>query len=229
MSAVPMEIPTHVAQQINPDMENPVGVSCVYTFNDDFYLNEDDTNDTLTRKFEFPYSRSTYWTQFRYAWNNNHRPLDVDLYVVDDNGSVHVSFLGRKGQNMWHDLPFPIPSVRFSSENCKIYLKIRTSIPHINTNHVHIRVKLLGFQNLIRNHHEELVYSVMNTDSPEHAAFIIYPENNGHTYNITNNPYKIRDIEFSTNSTYLTRIYPMSHYFGDREEESGSESEDVNE
>lgn len=224
MSATNMEIPTNIARSINPNIESPINVSCIYTFRDDFSSEDGNGNDFILKKYSLPYADSVYWTQFRYAWNNL-SDLNVDLCLKNSNGSVHTFDLGRKRQNLWHNLPLPIPSVKFSPRNCEIYLKLHVPQVHITTERVYIRVKIIGFQNLLtcnneNDGHDSHVYALM--DNNQDVSTILYPDNNLN-YNITSNPSDIIDISHACNSENLIKVYPMSHYFGEEDEVSDSE------
>jgi hypothetical protein len=147
----PINFPTAVPVKINPNNHNAIQSSVVYTFNNnDAIINEDGS-----RLYKLPYSKNTFWTNFKYSIygynNNNNLPLQMALKLVTTaNPNRYDYYLlpqEDKHPNSWYDTVWPIPSLKLDNgvNSGGIYLKV--VIPK-DYNNFELKISLLGYINL---------------------------------------------------------------------------------
>lgn len=151
-----MEIPTELAQTINPSIQDPLSKSIVYTFT----LNQTDkytlthSNNLLDEdqlSIKFPYSNDTFWIQIRSAHFSENGNLDYNLsYMLQiryDNGQVYyVTPELNLIKSTWQPLKFPVPSIKSNIAGAKLIIKAPNGFftNYKNT----FRLFFLGFQDL---------------------------------------------------------------------------------
>ena len=75
-----MNIPQEIPKKINPEIQDYISKSVIYTFNTkDIY--HDKHGNILYR---FPYSNNTYWTNFKYSCYNITKNISelLDLEII---------------------------------------------------------------------------------------------------------------------------------------------------
>jgi hypothetical protein len=148
-----MEIPTLIAEAINPGLNNYVERSVVYTFNK---LSAYDATDTHYI-FRFPYSANTFWTNYKYVIyapdKSSYNPLNIGVKakLADvDQSHILVPTLERDA-NEWYDTHWPIPSVRPNNDSY-IYFEVSKTPDEF-------RISLLGFIDLFPTSHSYMCLS----------------------------------------------------------------------
>lgn len=156
-----MDIPTDIPRRINPEIQDPISKSVLYTFsakdkyrNDDGYL-----------IYKFPYSKNTYWTNFKYTSYNNttnqYLCLEIGLELVTNDGYTYcVQMLHDRENKKWYDTDWPLPSIKTLGEKAGIYFKVK---PPSNNPLYSITISLLGFEDLFPKVENYLLLSSLDT------------------------------------------------------------------
>ena len=117
-----MNIPTDIVQRINSELDDPISKSTIYTFMPGTHRYDDDGN----MLFQFPYSKNTYWTNYKYICDV---PIDLEfelILVTNDEYICILSSSTEKKQIIWHDTTWPLPSINIPF-NAGIYLRVKPS------------------------------------------------------------------------------------------------------
>lgn len=182
-----MDIPTDIPTLINPNIQDYVSKSVIYTFSTkDFYI--DDEKNILYR---FPYSKNTYWTNFKYSCFNitknqsEHLEIGIELRTTDGY-KYTLKNMEELEDKKWYDTIWPIPSIYTLGTDACIDFKIKP--PSDNTSIYNVVISLLGFMDLFPNNTTYLLLSPFNTYQFIFSNF----ENSGSIYNVENDDY-IRD------------------------------------
>jgi hypothetical protein len=203
-----MDICTDVALSINPTMDARHN-SVVYTFNN---------NERIIRMngdimYKFPYSKGTWWTNFKYCvYPISNQQLIISIILITDEGYSYI--ISRESfieQNKWTDTVWPLLSVNMSgnmninkSHNSGLYFKIK---PLKGDEDIQISIKLLGFRNLFPKSENYILISPIKTYQ---FVFTEFENEDGTTsgtmYNIEHIDY-IRDIINKSFIVYLIDDY----------------------
>jgi hypothetical protein len=192
-----MNIPTEIPRRINPQITDPVSHSILFQFK-----NEDAKIDAQNNSFYiFPYSKNTFWTNFKYScWGINdsiREDLKISIILITSDGYTYEIVPEEEvRQHTWYTTVWPIPSVK-TSNKAGIYFKIK---PFQNKHLKYfLRITLLGYLNLFPNANHYLLLSPLDT-----YQFVFHKNEsqveddvemfaNGTIYNVENYDY-IRDI-----------------------------------
>jgi hypothetical protein len=208
-----MDIPTGVALTINPTMDALYN-SVVYTFNDNdkLFTNNGDI------MYKFPYSKGTWWTNFKYSvYPISNQQLIISVVLITNEGYTYV--ISRESfiqQNEWNDTIWPLLSLNTSGNNYNnynnyninnksgLYFKIK---PLKGDENIHISIKLVGFRNLFPKSENYILISPVKTYQ---FVFTEFENEDGTTdgtmYNVEHVDY-IRDI---INKSFL--VYMLADY-----------------
>ncbi len=193
-----MYIPTDIPQRINPALQDPLAHSIVYSFPNDLATR---TNDG-SYLFRFPYSRDTFWTNFRYSlYGVDNAELDVGIELITTNNFTYdILPLQPKQGSQWHDTVWPLPSSNGSPDSGVFYIRVRpSSVFQLQ----HFRLHLLGFMDLFPRVQNYLLLTERDT-----YQFVFYMNDgqDGRVYNVENQVY-IQDIVNNAQG-----IRPISRY-----------------
>jgi hypothetical protein len=186
-----MNIPIDIPRRINPAIQDPVSKSVVYSFtNRDAYL-----GDEGYHRYKFPYSKDTYWTNFKYSCYNieTNKPvrLEIGLELKTSDGFTYcVQMLHEREDRKWHHTEWPFPSVYTFGGPAGLYFKVK--LPS-NMAIYSVNISLLGFMDLFPNVKNYLLLSTLDT-----YQFVFHKneddiENKSIISNVENYDY-IRDI-----------------------------------
>jgi hypothetical protein len=181
-------IPTEIHSKINPDIEDPISKSVIYSFTakDTSYDNQ---NNIL---YKFPYSKDTYWTNFKYSCYNiiTNQPvqLEIGIELVTTDGFVYcVQMLHKREDKKWYETEWPVPSVKTDGFNAGIYFKI--NLPEDRENYS-LNISLLGFMDLFPSVNNYILLSTLDTyQFVFNKNEVDENENRGTIWNIENYPY----------------------------------------
>jgi len=198
-----MNFPVDIPKRINPQMADPVSKSVIYTPQPEDYTKDTDGN-ILVR---FPYSKDTYWTNFRYTcYGPTQESLTLGIILITSEGYTYkVSGPQIREQRKWYDTTWPIPSVYTNGETTGVYLWIT---PPADANKYVITVSLLGFMDLFPKVENYLLLSPLDTYQ---FAFCKYelddlPDARGAIYDVNTYGY-IQEINIKTCGNRLINIY----------------------
>jgi hypothetical protein len=188
-----MNIPTDIPKRINPEIQDPISKSVVYSFTSkDAYYNEEGYI-----MYKFPYSRNTYWTNFKYSCYNvvTNQPVRVEIGLeleTTDGYMYCVQMLHERQDKVWYNTEWPFPSVKTVGQKAGLYFKVK--MPSDNAQY-NLAISLLGFEDLFPKVESYLLLSTLDTyqwvfskfeyDDPDMSA--------GSIYNVEHYDY-IRDI-----------------------------------
>ncbi len=201
-----MDIPTEIPNRINPFVQDYVSKSVIYTFN---------TKDVCIDKdgsilYRFPYSRDTFWTNFKYSCYNmtteTYERLRFEIILITtDEYEYNIKLLDTYNDKMWYDMDWPIPSVNTLGSIAGVYFKVR---PPINSKHIYnIVISVLGFTDLFPKSEYYLLHSPLDTYQFILSKFENDPEYpTGSIYNIEHYDY-IREIIPKSYTIYMTKDY----------------------
>lgn len=137
-----MDIPTRIAEAINPGRDDYISRSVVYTFNK---LSAYEVTDTHYI-FRFPYSENTFWTNYKYVLHSseksslNHLKIGIKVRLQNDE-KYTISQSDELEPSKWYSIAhWVIPSVRPNNDNY-IYFKVSKTPDEF-------RISLLGFTDL---------------------------------------------------------------------------------
>jgi hypothetical protein len=182
-----MDIPTDIPTLINPHIQDYISKSVIYTFSTkDFYL--DDEKNILYR---FPYSKNTYWTNFKYSCfnitKNQQEHLEIGIELRTSDGYKYtIKSMEDLENKKWYDTVWPIPSIYTVGTEACIDFKIKP--PSDNKSIYNVVISLLGFMDLYPNNNTYLLLSPFDTYQFIFSKF----ENGGSIYNVEHEDY-IRD------------------------------------
>ena len=183
-----MDIPTDIPCRINPDIQDPISKSVIYTFTTkDFYLDND--KNILYR---FPYSKDTYWTNFKYSCYNitKNRPEQLEFGIelrTTDGYKYCIKSVENLEDKKWYDTIWPIPSINTIGTDASIDFKIT---PPSDKNSIYnIVISLLGFIDLFPKVENYLLLSPFDTYQFVFSEYESY----GSIHNVEHYDY-IRDI-----------------------------------
>ena len=147
-----MNIPIDIPKRINPKIQDPISKSVIYYFpTKDSIIDTD--GDIL---FKFPYSKDTFWTNFKYSYYGYNEPLEIGIKLITSNGySYEIAPQIVREQMRWEDTIWPLPSIK--TANGGIYLKIKPVTDN------ELSISLLGFMNLYPSVEHYLLISPIDT------------------------------------------------------------------
>jgi hypothetical protein len=188
-----MDIPTDIPRYINPDIQDPISKSVIYTFTSrDFYLDND--KNILYR---FPYSQNTFWTNFKYSCynitKNQYERLEIGIELRTFNGYKYcIKPIDNLENKKWYDTIWPIPSINTIGTDASVDFKIIP--PSDNKSTYNIIISLLGFTDLFPKVENYLLISSLDTYQFVFAKYEVDDlEPRGVIYNVENYDY-IREI-----------------------------------
>lgn len=153
-----MNIPTNIPRRINKSVNNVESLSVVYIPQEDKHIYEDDGSILI----RFPYSKNTFWTNFKYSClNQNNIKLKTELIIKTSNDHMYtVLTINETEQNQWHDTKWAIPSVNTIDHDAGIYLKLYNcrDLPKYT-----IRISILGFLHIYPDVIQYFLLSQQNT------------------------------------------------------------------
>jgi hypothetical protein len=164
-----MDIPTDIPRRINPEIQDPVSKSVVYTFSaKDGHF---DKEGNLI--YKFPYSKDTYWTNFKYTCYNTTKNepelLEIGLELVTSDGySYCIQMLHERQDKVWYDTEWPFPSIYTFGSQAGLYFKV--TLPSGNSLYS-INISLLGFEDLFPKVENYLLLSFLDTYQFEFSKF----------------------------------------------------------
>jgi len=182
-----MDIPTDIPTLINPHIQDYISKSVIYTFSTkDFYI--DDEKNILYR---FPYSKNTYWTNFKYSCfnitKNQQEHLEIGIELRTSDGYKYtIKSMEDLENKKWYDTVWPIPSIYTVGTEACIDFKIKP--PSDNKSIYNVVISLLGFIDLFPNNNTYLLLSPFDTYQFIFSNF----ENGGSIHNVEHEDY-IRD------------------------------------
>ena len=140
-----MNIPIDIPRRINPEIQDPISKSVIYSF-----TTKDSHIDNVGHiMYQFPYSKNTYWTNFKYScYNITGQPilLEIGLEVETSDGYKYcVQTLEEREDKKWYDTNWPFPSVKTAENKAGLYFKVK---PPSNEIIYSINISLLGFMDL---------------------------------------------------------------------------------
>jgi hypothetical protein len=182
-----MDIPINIPRQINPEIQDPISKSVVYSFT----TKDSHINNTGYIMYQFPYSKNTYWTNFKYSCYNDITgqpiPLEIGLELETSDGYTYcVQMLHERQDKVWYNTEWPFPSVKTVGQKAGLYFKIK---PPSNEVKYTIYISLLGFMDLFPNVENYLLLSTLDT------------------YQLVFSKFEYDDPDLSTGS-----IYNVEHY-----------------
>ena len=148
-----MDIPTRIAAAIDPDHDEYVARSVVYTFNK---LSAYEVTDTHCI-FRFPYSANTFWTNYKYVLHSSEKSslnhLNIGIKVRLQNGEKYtISPSDELEPSRWYSIAYwVIPSVQPNNDSY-IYFKVSNTTDEF-------RISLLGFTDLFPKAHSYALLS----------------------------------------------------------------------
>jgi len=186
-----MDTPIDI-KRINPDIQDPVSKSVIYSFSTKDGLIDKD-GDIL---YKFPYSKDTFWTNFRYSCygvnGSFNKQLHIGIILVTSDGYTYtIADKEERVQEKWLDTVWPIPSVKAKNDGA-IYFKVKPI--GIKDLICEVSIKLLGFMDLFPAVNHYFLLSSFDTYQYEFSKF---EEDENHScgsiYNVENYDY-IRDL-----------------------------------
>jgi hypothetical protein len=157
-----MEIPTSIPVRINPNIQDPISKSVVYTFETrDLHF---DKNGNII--YTFPYSKDTYWTNFKYSCynitKNESEELEIGLELnTSDNYQYEIIKMQQFENKKVYDTVWPIPSINTIGTDAAIYFKVK--YPSEKESKYSIVISLFGFMDLFPKMENYLLLSPLDT------------------------------------------------------------------
>lgn len=201
-----MDIPIEIVKSINPDIQDPVSKSVIYTFSArDLYYNS--SGYTL---YKFPYSKDTYWTNFKYSCYNitKNEPAELEIgieFVTSDDYEYCAKMLQNHQNKVWYDTEWPFPSINTVGSKAGIYFKIK--FPSDNDKYS-FNLSLLGFMDLFPKVENYILLSSLDTYQTVFSKFEQedLEESRGSIWNVEHYDY-IREIIVKACGIRLIRRY----------------------
>jgi len=183
-----MDIPTEIPNRINSTVQNYVSKSVIYTFDTKDYIIDNEGNIL----YKFPYSKNTYWTNFKYSCYKCQEFLDIEIILITHDGYTYnikeseKQFENKKWYDTeWYDTEWPLPSIYTTGSKEGLYFKMKLPI---NNN---IIFSVLGFIDLYPKVENYILLSPFNT-----YQFIFYKyeddillEKGGSIWNVEHSDY----------------------------------------
>lgn len=201
-----MEFPTDIPHLINPEIQDPVSKSVIYTFSTQDFLLDGEGNIL----YKFPYSKDTYWTNFTYSCYNitKNQPEELEIgikLVTSDDYEYCVQMIHTRQAKVWYDTEWPFPSINTIGTSAGVYFKIKQ--PSDNESKYMIQVKLLGFMDLFPKVENYLLLSTLDTYQFVFAKYEMDDlPSRGVIYNVENYDY-IREIIVKACGVRLIKRY----------------------
>jgi hypothetical protein len=186
-----MNIPTDIPTSINPEIQDPISKSVVYSFTSkDIHYNGDGY-----MMYKFPYSKDTFWTNFKYSCynvtENKYQCLEIGLELVTSDGYTYcVQMLHERQDKVWYDTNWSFPSVYTFGKQAGLYFKVK---PPTDNSLYNINISLLGFMDLFPKVENYLLLSSLDTYQWVFSKFENDDEESGSIYNVEHYDY-IREI-----------------------------------
>ena len=199
-----MNIPIDTPKCINPEIQDPISKSVVYSFTSkDAHHSEDGY-----LMYKFPYSKDTFWTNFKYSCynvvTNQLVHLDIGLELETTDGYTYcVQMLHERQDKVWYDTDWPFPSVNTVGSKAGLYFKVK--MPSDNVKYS-LAISLLGFMDLFPKVEYYLLLTSLDTYQFVFSAFEYDDQATGSIYNVEHYDY-IRNI---INKSRGIRL--ISHY-----------------
>lgn len=201
-----MDIPTEIPNRINPLVQDYVSKSVIYTF---------DTKDVCFDKdgnilYRFPYSRDTFWTNFKYSCYNitkeQNEELEFEIIVITtDEYEYTIKSQNKYSDKTWYDMDWVMPSVNTLGSPAGIYFKVKPISDKKSM--YNIVMSVLGFTELFPKSEYYLLNSPLDTHQFVLSKFETNPEYpTGSIYNIEHYDY-IREIIPKSHTIYMTKHY----------------------
>lgn len=157
-----MDIPTEIPRRINSEFQDYISKSVIYSFNTKD-IHQDKEGNIL---YKFPYSKDTYWTNFKYSCYNTIKnqveSLDLEIILITND---EYTYTVKKSEifeiKKWYDTEWPIPSICTSGSQAGIYFKVK--MPFDNKSIYNVFISLLGFTDLFPNVSNYLLLSLFDT------------------------------------------------------------------
>lgn len=201
-----MDIPTDIPRRINPEIQDPISKSVIYTFSTQDFLLDGEGNII----YKFPYANDTYWTNFKYSCynitKNQYEQLEIGIKLVtSDNYEYCVKMRQPHQDKVWYDTEWPFPSIYTVGDRAGLYLKIK--LPSDNTSKYNIVANLLGFMDLFPKVENYLLLSTLDTYQFVFAKYEMDDlPSSGVIYNVENYDY-IREIIVKACGVRLIKRY----------------------
>lgn len=204
ISAYKMDIPTEIPRHINPEIQDPISKSVIYTFTTQDICIDNDGNIL----YKFPYSENTYWTNFKYSCynitKNQPEQLEIGIELHTSDGYKYcikpVEYLEDK---KWYDTVWPIPSIYTFGTNASINFKVK---PSSDTKSMYnIVISLLGFTDLFPKVENYLLLSPLDTYQFVFCNFEGDKNINGTIYNVEHYDYICQIINKSCGIRLIKR------------------------
>lgn len=199
-----MNIPIDIPKHINPEIQDPISKSVVYSFS---AKDAHHSNDGYIM-YKFPYSRDTFWTNFKYTCYNTTKNeparLEIGMELVTSDGYTYcVQMIHERQDKVWYDTNWPFPSIYTFGKKAGLYFKVK---PPSDNSMYSINISLLGFMDLFPKVENYLLLSTLDTYQCVFSKFERDDEDSGSIYNVENYDY-IREI---VNKACGIRL--ISHY-----------------
>lgn len=126
----------------------------LYLFNKNILVISDDIQTGYT-KYNIPYYKNVYWTNFRF---NSLKESEVYIGVVivtSENYSYNIIPLEKRDKNIWYSFEWPIPSIKLNNSTSKLYISILTNEP--------IQLEVKGVINMFPYTTYYTIFSKLNT------------------------------------------------------------------
>lgn len=138
-------------------MADPISKSVVYTPQPEDY--KADTDGSILVRF--PYSKDTYWTNFRYkCYGPTQEQLNIGIVLITTDGCKYsISEPELREQRKWYDTTWPIPSVNTPRQS-GVYIWLT---PPVDSKKYVITISLLGFMDLFPKVENYLLLSAIDT------------------------------------------------------------------
>jgi hypothetical protein len=154
---IPIDIPNH----INPEIQDPISKSVIYSFQENDYHIDNEGN----LLYKFPYSKDTYWTNFKYSCYNNTKNqfenIEIGIKLVTgDNYEYCIQAIQHREDKVWYDTEWPFPSVNTFVGRSGLYFKVK---PADNKSSYNIKISLLGFMDLFPKVENYILLSSFDT------------------------------------------------------------------
>jgi hypothetical protein len=190
-----MFIPTDIPGRINPALEQPISKSIVYTFQNEDALTAHDGS----LLFKVPYSKNTFWTNFKYAVPGDEQlTIGLELYTSDEY-IYNIIPPTQCNPRSWHDTHWPLPSTNSQVNSGVIYIRVYSN-SNYNLRH-HLNLQILGFMDLFPVESNYILLTQNDTyqfvfymNNGEGNATIYNVENQNYVHNIIHNSQGIRLI-----------------------------------
>ena len=156
-----MNIPIDIPRRINPEIQDPISKSVVYSFT----TKDSHINNTGYIMDQFPYSKNTYWTNFKYSCYNTVTGqaicLEIGLEIeATDQYKYCIQMLEEREDNKWYDTDWPFPSIKTAENKAGLYFKVKPPPDGVKYS---INISLLGFMDLFPRVENYLLLSPLDT------------------------------------------------------------------